>query len=143
MPRPRFRPRLWMLMVAVAVVAVLIWGVQMWRLSRDYRQQATLWAVREQESRDYARSLEMDVVGILARPSNIPPLIINGSGRFERPEDLAGDPREIAAAEAEYVRRLATRASERADFHARLKQKYLHAARYPWLPVASDAPEPK
>ena len=29
------------------------------------------------------------------------------------------------------------------DRHARLKEKYWHAARYPWLPVGPDAPEPE
>jgi hypothetical protein len=28
------------------------------------------------------------------------------------------------------------------DRHARLKEKYLRAARYPWLPVEADPPEP-
>jgi hypothetical protein len=29
------------------------------------------------------------------------------------------------------------------DRHARLKEKYWRAARYPWLPVRPDPPEPK
>jgi hypothetical protein len=29
------------------------------------------------------------------------------------------------------------------DLHARLKEKYWRAARYPWLPVRPDPPEPK
>ena len=31
----------------------------------------------------------------------------------------------------------------RADHYARLRQKYDRAARYPWLPVESDPPEPR
>jgi hypothetical protein len=30
-----------------------------------------------------------------------------------------------------------------ASYHATMKLKYRVAARYPWLPVASDPPEPK
>ena len=30
-----------------------------------------------------------------------------------------------------------------AEFHARLKQKYERAARYPWLFVAPDPPDPR
>jgi hypothetical protein len=29
------------------------------------------------------------------------------------------------------------------DRHARLKEKYWRAARYPWLPVGPDPPEPE
>jgi hypothetical protein len=31
----------------------------------------------------------------------------------------------------------------RADYHAALRRKYERAARYPWLPVEPDPPEPK
>jgi hypothetical protein len=34
-------------------------------------------------------------------------------------------------------------AEARAAYHARLRQKYEEAARYPWLPVDSDPPEPE
>ena len=29
------------------------------------------------------------------------------------------------------------------DWHAEMVRKYRHAARYPWLPVAPDPPEPE
>jgi hypothetical protein len=29
------------------------------------------------------------------------------------------------------------------DFHVQLRLKYEHAARYPWLPIEPDSPEPK
>lgn len=29
------------------------------------------------------------------------------------------------------------------DYHAAMKAKYEHAARYPWLPLAPDPPEPR
>ena len=32
---------------------------------------------------------------------------------------------------------------DRADHHAAMAEKYRHAARYPWLPVAPDPPEPE
>jgi hypothetical protein len=34
------------------------------------------------------------------------------------------------------------RMKDRADHHASLVRKYEHAARYPWLPVGPDPPEP-
>ena len=34
------------------------------------------------------------------------------------------------------------RMMDRADHHASLVRKYEHAARYPWLPVEPDPPEP-
>lgn len=33
--------------------------------------------------------------------------------------------------------------SRRTDHHAALRAKYKRAARYPWLPVSPDPPEPK
>jgi hypothetical protein len=32
---------------------------------------------------------------------------------------------------------------QRALYYRRLRQKYERAARYPWIPVESDPPEPK
>jgi hypothetical protein len=32
---------------------------------------------------------------------------------------------------------------EFAEYHARLRRKYEHAARYPWLQVEADPPPPK
>ncbi len=32
---------------------------------------------------------------------------------------------------------------ERGFWHAKMRAKYFRAARYPWLPVAPDPPEPK
>ena len=36
-----------------------------------------------------------------------------------------------------------SRSPERAAYHASLRRKYEHAARYPWLPVEPDPPEPE
>jgi hypothetical protein len=35
------------------------------------------------------------------------------------------------------------RAKARNDYYRRLNEKYIYAAKFPWLPVASDPPEPK
>ena len=35
------------------------------------------------------------------------------------------------------------RSAERLDWHGKMADKYLHAARYPWLPVEPDPPKPK
>ncbi len=34
-------------------------------------------------------------------------------------------------------------ADRRAHYHSVLKQKYVRLARYPWLPVQPEPPEPK
>ena len=44
---------------------------------------------------------------------------------------------------ADGYRRRAELYREEADYHGKLRRKYDHAARYPWLPVAPDPPEPR
>jgi hypothetical protein len=44
---------------------------------------------------------------------------------------------------ADRVRADATIEAKIRDRHARLKGKYRHLARHPWLPVAPDPPEPE
>ena len=59
---------------------------------------------------------------------------------------LAVSLKRIARTEAA-VRRLGREPSavprQRAIYHAALRRKYERAARYPWLPVPPDPPEPK
>jgi hypothetical protein len=40
-------------------------------------------------------------------------------------------------------RQMAQRESARADYHARVRQKYEHAASWPWWPVEPDPPQPR
>jgi hypothetical protein len=35
------------------------------------------------------------------------------------------------------------RSAERLDWHSKMADKYMRAARYPWLPVEPDPPNPK
>ncbi len=34
------------------------------------------------------------------------------------------------------------RSAKRLDWHSKMADKYLHATRYPWLPLAPDPPKP-
>jgi hypothetical protein len=43
----------------------------------------------------------------------------------------------------DYDRRQSAYHARQANYHASLAQKYLDAARYPWLPVEPDPPEPR
>jgi hypothetical protein len=55
--------------------------------------------------------------------------------------------REISAYHAEAWGRIDTtgtpEADARVDWHRAMAEKYRDAARYPWLPVATDPPEPE
>ncbi len=47
------------------------------------------------------------------------------------------------ASDPDRPERAAPRYKQRAEFYSRLREKYDRAARYPWLPVAPDPPEPE
>lgn len=113
---PRFRFRLWWLMVAVAATGVVAGGLVMWSRSRQFRAQG--------ESHAASRSL-YDVA--LLRGTFVPA----GPGRPARyrikPDgpDLTGD-----------------QARAWADYHKEQEEKYGRAARFPWLQVEPDPPMP-
>jgi hypothetical protein len=103
-----------MLVVAIAGLAMGgdDWGYRMWRLSRAYAGLA-----------QYYESLEIlhwnD--GMLSRQNS-------------RGNDTAGSRDEVSA----YMAHCAAKVV----YYAALVRKYDRAARYPWLPVEPDAPEP-
>src|SRR4051794_13948490 len=103
--RTRFRIR-W-LMAMVAVVAVLMFGIRLWRLRVAYQQQAALHGRLEVSARRIAK-----YSGALGRIGLEPP----GAG--------AGLDR-------------------RAEYRAKLRQKYEQAAARPWLSVEPDPPAPE
>ena len=105
LPRTRFTVR--RLMVAVAIMGSLSYGLRLWILNRTYRLRAESHVARKTEARGReAWAAKMAKSGYLSAPR--------------------------ASVEASKV-----------EYHDNMAIKYDHAARYPWLPVEPDPPEPK
>lgn len=124
MRMPRFRIRT--LMIAVAVVAVLTacaagaWRLN--RLSRYYRSQAAILSHAEKRATEGLKDQEEELASIAKRD----PL---ARAKLKDFEDVA--------------RHCAGQYAALAEHAAALKLKYERAARYPWLPVEPDPPEPE
>jgi type II secretory pathway component PulK len=124
MPLHRFRLRT--LMLTVAIMAVVIAGVQMRARSKAYRQRAESSATSEQYWRDGE---------------------YNWSRTARRRDDQArtlpaGLQQEQLRQAAKDCRALAQKNARLASYHAALLQKYERAASYPWLTVEPDPPRP-
>lgn len=125
---PRMTTRRWM--VAVAVVASILSAEVTRRRWVDFRKRA--------RDNDAAETFDRFLLagGSVARPLKDgraelirAPRIVRWNGmELERPPTPGYD--------AESLRR-------RAEYHARLKEKYRRAAAFPWLLVEPDPPEPK
>jgi hypothetical protein len=110
---PRMTTRRWM--VAVAVVAVMLAAAALFR-----RHLSLLERGDYHERRERVQVYRVWVLGDLALA-------------------LADTNPEAAARERAHV----AFQSEIRDRHARLKDKYRHAAHYPWLAIEPDPPEPE
>lgn len=115
---PRMTTR-W-LMAAVAIIAVLLFGVVLGRRSWDLRSRAEQHAQEEMRAREYATEAEHVKVG--AYYPNGAHVI------YEYPNPNAAVERSRYLAEAEY--------------HAQLKRKYRRAMSRPWFAVPPDPPDP-
>jgi hypothetical protein len=111
MKPPRFSLR-W-LMVAVAVAALLLGGVVLWRKRILHLERANVEAASEMQSRALIK-----VYGSAVTTSAAPSV-------------------------AEGYRHWVEVFREEADYHGMLRRKYERAARYPWLSVAPDPPRPE
>jgi hypothetical protein len=100
-------------MVAVAVVAILLFGLEMGRRSRRFARLAT-----------YHSNVALKHSGTLMAFGGGPPPI-----RDVPPAGL-------------WPARFLHRAKTLLNYHSELTEKYQRAARYPWLPVDPDRPEP-
>jgi hypothetical protein len=109
MKPPRFSLR-W-LMVAVAVAAMLIGGVVLWRKRSLHLERATVEAASEMQSRALIKVYESAITTSAA------PSVADGYRHWVE------------------VHR------EEADYHGMLRSKYERAARHPWLSVAPDPPK--
>lgn len=142
---PRMTTRRWMVVVAVVAVATAgtAEGIRLWRASGYYRERAS-WIQEDLERYDlsfeqrwqsFVRPIETNLEESRRAWAHVPPsnpYRQNAEKQWKKSEE------ELAA----YRARLAGLRIRR-DARAELLQKYLRAARYPWLPVAPDAPEPK
>jgi hypothetical protein len=113
MRRPRFRFTVRGMMVAVAIAAVIMGAATLMVRRRGYLALAEKYTVEER-------------------------LYVVSARGAERDRDKRGS-EAVVRTWAQRAVRLAGEAREA----ARLRMKYERAARYPWLPVAPDPPEPK
>jgi hypothetical protein len=125
---PRFTTRRLMAVVAVFGVASGL-GVMAWR-SSVYRSLAAWHSRHEEGMRREVEELEENLA--------------NASGRISKSRE-SGDVEEEAAwlrGVAQWQEKLTPYRRE-IQKAGRLREKYQRAARYPWLPVAPDPPEPE
>jgi hypothetical protein len=126
LPRLRFTVRRLMAVVALAgvVMGAGVWSERMWRLSRVY----ALESRREEVLGDICRMLEAQCRSHLERYKPSEPIIWPARAAMRKvlDEESAG----------------VARFESQADYHSLRARKYERAARYPWLPVESDPPEP-
>jgi hypothetical protein len=112
---PRMTTRRWMVAVAVAVIGLTIGGGVLLKQRRDYFL-------------SLAQSHQKELASSTARGKALKSRIGSASG--------------MTIEELMHLDRDYHRMTDRADHHASLVRKYEHAARYPWLPVEPDPPEP-
>jgi hypothetical protein len=103
-------------MIAVAVIGLMIGGEVLLKQRRD----CVLLLVQSHQN---------EAASSKARGEAL-------KSRFGRTPGMSDE--EIMHLDREYGRMM-----DRADHHAAMAEKYRHAARYPWLPVESDPPEPE
>ncbi|MDR3633755.1 MAG: hypothetical protein P4L84_07955 [Isosphaeraceae bacterium] len=115
MPLPRFRIRT--LMITVAVVSLVLYGHHLWRLSRHYSDLA--WRY-ERRAFGYQEEIAMS------------------EDFFEYQRKLEWMRRPVFEGSIEQVRLQKTALWQ---FH--LAERYLRAARRPWLPMPPDPPPPE
>jgi hypothetical protein len=113
MQLPRMTTRRWM--VAVAVIGLMIGGGVLLKQRRDY-----FLSLAQSHQKEAASST------------------LRGAAYKWRLGGTSG----MTVEEIMRLHRVYDRMMDRADHHASLARKYERAARYPWLPVESDPPEP-
>jgi hypothetical protein len=135
LPRPRFT--VLRLMIVVAVVAVAC-GFEMCRRRRDtFKARSNLHTIKSMAF-DYVRLVKHSEYEALRRSPNLAaeyfPQFRRGRGQRKAP---------VLEEIMEKAKFASETNGEAARYHAQMRDKYEYAARYPWLPVAPDPPEPK
>jgi hypothetical protein len=117
------------MMIAVAVVAIILGsGLQAcrtYRKSQMFAEKAKFHSFREWQRRRLVAAI-------------VYPAELNRKRALLFPSE-----RKDLLESAEISERVAKHEGIRADYQAALKTKYERAARYPWLPVEPDPPEPE
>jgi hypothetical protein len=136
MPLPRLRFTVRQLMLAVAVAALLTGGIVLARRSAHYRREA------EFHSRAAARlRAEQRSKASTARAGREQAEMWTRRARDAGSKTAAQAVEDTAPGIAPYEA-AARAAGATADNHDLLARKYERAARYPWLPVEPDPPQP-
>jgi hypothetical protein len=133
----RFQFRVRTLLLAPVILALSWWlavqKIEMDIRSEDYQQIALL---HEQEAVSYQQFVE----------SPIPDQYVYGWGYVTSSGQswslYTGRTRPLTEAERMNAKRDRERAGRRVAYHRALTRKYSWAARFPWFPIATDAPEP-
>jgi hypothetical protein len=115
-PRVRFTVR--GLMLITVVVAVATWQAIAWIRQPRYRRLAEVYAAKEMVSRNPSFITRADSILIADRDGKVIYQTMQGDGTF-------------------------TCKSANRDYYAKMAHKYKWAARFPFLPVAPDPPEPE
>jgi hypothetical protein len=146
LPRPRFTVR--RLMILVAVVALILGGV----IISERRRSMFTVEYRRHALTGYETALKLMIVvsGLTTSGQPLPPLpevarragldaVMNDAG-WKTQKSIP--PMNIDQAETIRTGRLG-HLLRVVEYHRQLRRKYQQAAKYPWLPVATDPPEPK
>jgi hypothetical protein len=130
------------LVIVVAVVAIAIGAEMTRRRWVSYRKQAAEFAKLEQGMLWTAGRREAEV----ARREREVEELKEKAKRVEGYPDYSRNSERIADAMTQRTTMITDEAAhlrQRAAVYSKLKEKYSHAARYPWLPVEPDPPEPE
>jgi hypothetical protein len=126
------------LMTAVAITGAFfggaVWGVRMERLGIDYRNRSADHAKREAQ-------YQATVVQRQRKIETTERLLARLVGVIDGARAEAW--RQNREAELQQWKDMKAAHNTLANYHGRLRRKYERAARYPWLPIAPDPPEPK
>jgi hypothetical protein len=152
LPRVRFTVR--RVMTIVGASALLLGAGRMWQRHVAFRERAGLHAKEELRCYYFARRVagipfEEGEVGLLGvvHLSVLPDRTHLGfaydrvtiGGDILGPDLHRTDHRLISS----LVDQCEAMARWKAEYHAKLVRKYVHASNHPWLPVGPDPPEPK
>jgi hypothetical protein len=135
MPRVRFTVRVALLGVALAGSSM--WIARLVGLSRQYRERADGYRVRMR----FAFLDDPTWAGRANGPAEAAGRPLATGGRLPRPREGA-EARRYAEGVFPLPRYTAPSSALR-SYYRDMIEKYERAARYPWLPVAPDPPEPE
>ncbi len=137
------------MMVAVAAVALLCYGVVLRARSIELLEQANIYRAREGYYRALAETDAANAKDAARAIDELKRIVSRRKSRWEASGSV-GPPIDIRVSrELRFIEKSGENARRRevgdlriADHYALLRRKYEHAARFPFLPVAPDPPPP-